>query len=508
MTKWWTLAVVLGGVTACTDDTNNDNQTTEEVARHTDRLRQDQPFRNPSGYAATFSSTGSVDLSGPFFQSLGTNGRSCGSCHQPADGWTVIPSHIQQRFEETNGLDPIFRTNDGSNRPDADVSTKQKRRTAYSMLLNKGLIRIGLPIPANAEFALQSVDDPYHYANKDDISMFRRPLPSANLFMLSTVMWDGRETAVDTSTPPHPDDNCVSAPFAPKCFRSIDFDLTTQALNATLGHAQAAIPGLTLEEQRAVVDFEDTLYFAQISDDRAGDLTARGAQGGPDLVAETPAYFGMNDNFGDFRTHEPFTNVIFDIFDAWNDLRGYNYDDHDRDWCGHHGGANEARASIARGQKLFNTKPITISGVGGLNNALGLPASFQGTCGTCHDQPNAGNHSVPVPLNIGLGDPNRRTADMPLYTFVCTSVGVAAGHCTAGQTVQIMDPGRAMVTGLFADIGRFKGPILRGIAARAPYFHNGSAKDVGEAVDFYDTRFGIGFTHQERTDLVNFLNSL
>ena len=45
------------------------------------------PFPNPTGFAATFSTTGSIDFGSPFFQSLGTNGRSCGTCHQPSDGW-------------------------------------------------------------------------------------------------------------------------------------------------------------------------------------------------------------------------------------------------------------------------------------------------------------------------------------------------------------------------------------------------------------------------------------
>src|SRR5216110_2758083 len=56
-------------------------------------------FPNPTGLAATYSATGKIPLDGPFFQSLGSNGRSCGSCHQPGDGWTVIPSHIGERFE-------------------------------------------------------------------------------------------------------------------------------------------------------------------------------------------------------------------------------------------------------------------------------------------------------------------------------------------------------------------------------------------------------------------------
>ena len=76
-----------------------------------------------------------------------------------------------------DGLDPIFRTVDGSNSPKADVSTVKARREAFSMLLNKGVIRIGLPIPAGAEFSLVGVDDPYGYASASELSLFRRPLP-------------------------------------------------------------------------------------------------------------------------------------------------------------------------------------------------------------------------------------------------------------------------------------------------------------------------------------------
>ncbi|MGE5102716.1 MAG: hypothetical protein ACM3SX_22235, partial [Deltaproteobacteria bacterium] len=72
------------------------------------------PFANPSGLAATFSTTGKVDLTGAFFQSLGTNGRACVTCHQPSTGWTITPEQVQARFDETAGTDAIFRTNDGS----------------------------------------------------------------------------------------------------------------------------------------------------------------------------------------------------------------------------------------------------------------------------------------------------------------------------------------------------------------------------------------------------------
>ena len=113
-----------------------------------------------------------------------------------------------------------------------------------------------------------------------------------------------------------------------------------------------------------------------------------------------------------------------------------------------------ARNAVARGQALFNTKPIQIRDVKGLNDALGV-ATIPGTCTTCHNSPNVGNHSVPLPLDIGIADASRRTPDMPLYTL---------RHKASGETVQTTDPGRALISGKWNDIGRFKGPILRGLA--------------------------------------------
>ena len=88
---------------------------------------------------------------------------------------------------------------------------------------------------------------------------------------------------------------------------------------------------------------------------------------------------------------------------------------------------------------------------------------------------------------------------MPLYTL---------RNFATGQTRKTTDPGRALITGKWNDIGKFKGPVLRGLAGRAPYFHNGLAKDLAAVVDFYDTRFSIGFTNQEKDDLIAFLEAL
>jgi cytochrome c peroxidase len=439
------------------------------------------PFPNATGMAATYSTVGKVDLQGPFFQSLGTNGRACVSCHQPSIGWTVTPENIQARFEATGGTDPIFRTNDGSNSPDADVSTVESRRSAYGMLLSKGLIRVGIGIPANAEFDLVAVDDPYGHASATELSLFRRPLPATNLKFLSTVMWDGRETFLDPAS-----SNCILG--STKCFATIHFDLADQANSATTGHAQAAQP-LTPAQREAIVGFETTLFTAQVFDDEAGRLTARQALGGPEHLSEQNFYFGINDVVsGDYRTGALFNPTVFSLYDSWNTL-----DRSDGD------GRAEARRAVARGETLFNSKPIRITGVKGLNDDLNVPV-LQGTCTTCHDTPNAGDHSIPAPLDIGLTDASRRTPDLPLYTLRHT--------LPPFETVQTTDPGRALITGKWKDIGRFKGPILRALATRAPYFHNGSASDLGAAVDFYNQRFGIGLTDEEKDDLVAFLLTL
>ena len=423
------------------------------------------PLPNPSGIAMTFSTSGSIDRTNAFFQDLGTNGRRCATCHAPGDGWTVTPEGLQQRFEETNGTDPIFRTNDGSNSPLADVSTLSARRAAYSMLLTKGLIRVGMPIPASGEFELIQADDPYGYATAAGLSLFRRPLPSTNLKFLSVVMWDGRETFPG---------------------ETVHFDLSDQANTATLDHAQAASP-LTEEQREEIVNFEVALFTAQVFDRFAGPLTARGAKGGPVHLSNQEFYIGINDLFGDSLTGEPFDPIVFSLYDAWKTLSG--------------NGVNDARAAVARGEELFNTRLIQISGVSGINDeaAFGNPDVVNGTCTTCHDTPNAGDHSVAGFLNIGIADASRRTADMPLYTL---------RNKTTGEIVQTTDPGRALITGKWKDIGRFKGPTLRALATRAPYFHDGSAKDLGAVLDFYDTRFGIGFTAQEKSDLIAFLRTL
>jgi hypothetical protein len=432
---------------------------------------------DPSGTLQTSTPSGRIDRSNPFFQSLGSNGRTCDSCHRQAEGWTITPAEVQQRFNATNGLDPIFALVDGADSPLDDVSTLAARESAFSMLLSRGVIRVGMPIPANAEFTLTAVDDPYGYASAAQLSLFRRPLPATNLIWDSAVMWDGRETF---------------APFQPPMDEGLDREdirssLASQALDAILGHEQATVTP-DQDTLDAIVDFESHLTTAQLSDRQAGMLNDHGGMGGANFLVQQRFWIGINDPFGNDPALEPFDPKVMRLFDDWSDSNArFRFNR----------GA-QRRAAIARGEALFNSMKIEISGVAGLNDVTGKPV-IEGTCGTCHNAPNIGDHSVGAPLNIGIADGSRRTPDMPLYTLRNNSTG---------QTIQTTDPGLAMLTGKWADIGKFKGPNLRGLAARAPYFHNGSAATLLDAVNFYNTRFNIGMTDQQKSDLVAFLSAL
>lgn len=413
-----------------------------------------------SGVLATYRTTGGVDLANPYFKSLGTNGRSCVTCHSAKDAWTVAPPDIQQRFNYSRGTDPIFRPVDGAVCPSADVSTVAARRSAYRLLLSKGLFRISIAVPNGADFSITDIQDPYNCpeTTATNPALYRRPLPATNLAFDSAVMWDGRETVKSGTT------------------LDLDASLSSQAVDATMGHAQASTPP-TAQQIAEIVAFEKANFTAQIADVRAGLLTGSGAQGGPKNLSQQPFYVGINDAFGGDPHGVAFNPSVFTIYNNWtNSPSAY-------------------RQSVARGEALFNSYPIHIQGVGGLPD-------MQGTCTTCHDSPNAGNHSFSVPLNIGTTDypapAGLDVSGLPVYTV----------RCNDGTQKQVTDLGRALISKSCADLGKVKGPILRGLAGRAPYFHNGSAATLNDAVEFYNQRFNLNLTEQQKADLVAFLQTL
>jgi hypothetical protein len=316
--------------------------------------------------------------------------------------------------------------------------------------------------------------------------------------LLSSVMWDGRETLEKITTQ------------AGEQSTSLLFDLDDQANTATRDHAQGA-PIVGTQAQQDIVTFETGLSTAQVilvPDPPYGIalLNLRGADGGADYLQNTltPAFaIGVNNPLS-----PPFTNTIFTLYSAWEPSSPeYPF-------------LGPVQQAIGRGEAIFNNTTFVVHDVPGINSVPSDPLynpadplagqDVVAGCGLCHNNPNAGNHSTSLPINIGItmaqptdnnGSPNTTLdlANLPVYTLT---------NPTTGATVQVTDPGRALISGNWTDIGKTKGPILRGLAARAPYFHNGSAKDLATVVTFYNQRFNIGLTPQQQSDLVTFLKAL
>ncbi|HXP69466.1 MAG TPA: hypothetical protein VOA88_09300, partial [Candidatus Dormibacteraeota bacterium] len=228
------------------------------------------PFFDPTGVVSTYNVNGPIHEDGPFFQSLGTNGRSCGTCHQASDAMGLGVQNIRARFALTHGKDPLFAAIDGANCPTGSPSNPAD----HSLLLKSGVIRVFLKVPGTAQFTIKAVRDPYGCAIVTDpttgqqtVSIYRRPLPTTNLRFLSTMMFDGRESITNPL-------NSESTFMA-----NLTADLMQQSIDATNTHAQAAQPP-TIEQQQEIVNFELGLFSAQFADFRAGLLIADGAQGG------------------------------------------------------------------------------------------------------------------------------------------------------------------------------------------------------------------------------------
>jgi cytochrome c peroxidase len=455
-----------------------------------------------TGLVGTYKADGPIDQHNEFFQSLGTNGRSCSTCHVADQAMSFTPAHAQILYAESRGADPLFASVDGANCP--EVASKD--RAGHSLMLKNALIRIPMAVPPSAQYFISVVHDPYGCALRIDpvtkvltASVYRRPLPTANISFLSAVMFDGRETLQPLTS---------AATFE----TNLRTDLVHQALDAILNHAQAAAAPSDAQ-LNSIVDFELGLFSGQIWDNQAGMLGDGGAKGGPINLSDQLYYPGINDTLGADPNGVAFNPVSMTLYSAWENSAAARRADY----------RPNARAEIAAGEQLFNTAPMTISNVRGLNDnaALNKPTSFAGTCATCHDTPNIGHHSLPLPLDIGVGhtsnpsfetDPIVAAAvqelsepDLPVFLISGCPNPFNAGQAESFYTT---DPGKYLVTGNCGDLNRVKGPILRGLAARAPYFHNGAAANLHELVNFYNQRFQMALSEQQKTELVAFLNSL
>jgi hypothetical protein len=426
--------------------------------------------KNPAGIAETVHTSGAIDRTNPFFLAMGTNPRTCETCHSAAGGWTITADAMKRLFQQSQGLDPAFNLVDTGNSPNADVSTLEARRATFDLMIKRAVIRFTRTISPTAQFIVASVVDPSGFSDSTKVLSFRRPSPTANESKIPNTGWAGGPAAAGVAA----------------------------AVQATAGGAtrlhEQRVDALPVPVAEAERDFMMGVIFAQSVDRKAGPLDADGAMGGPTNLMAQVFYPGINDIQGLDPMGHPFTRKVFNLFDAWKDA-----DDCDHDHGhGHNEARDKARASIYRGQEIFNSYEFDITGVAGLNDLLGQ-TTVRGTCSTCHNSPNVGAHSVFRQFDIDTANPENCGEGMVLVTLQ---------NKTTGATRTVCDMGRATGSGLWADIGKFTAPRLRGLAARAPYFHDGQAKDIEAVVRYYNKRFNMHLNGHEKKDLEAFLGAL
>jgi hypothetical protein len=416
-------------------------------------LPPSKDYDDASGRLRLLNKSGEVETKDhAFFTALGSNGRACVTCHQPSNAMSLSLDLIRDRWANANGKDPLFAAVDGSNCPDLP----QGKEESHSLLLKRGLFRIALPWPPltasgqhlKPDFRIDVVRDPTGCnKNPASISVYRRPRVAANLQYIALPTGDTLMADGRERT------------------------LQSQATAAALTHLQASAAPTRAQLQQ-IEDFERQLFVAQEWDILGGLLAE---PGGPPLLGADNLASGVAG-----AGAVPAAGNLAASFDPWRNLSAANLAIRQRAF----------RESVLRGVDLFASREFH------------LADGKQGTCATCHRS--GVNHS------IDIGTTNLPTAkespELPLFRITCDAS--APPHPQLGRTFLTQDPGRALITGKCADAGSIVMQQLRGLTARAPYFSNGSARDLTEVVDFFDRRFKIGLTAKEKEDLVNFLTIL
>ena len=467
-------------------------------------------YADPQGAVGLFNQDGAFKTAGhPFFEPLGRNGRACVSCHQPADGMALSLRSIEQRWKATGGKDPIFAAVDGSNCP----SLPQDDPASHSLLLTRGLFRVFLPWPPKAadgspikpEFDIQVIRDPagcnldprYGLRSANPmVSVYRRPRVVANMqYVLHRnfgigpfVGKTGAPAARDPENGQPVNMNMMADARQPT--------LKTQAVEAAITHLQ--FNGVLSPEQlNRIQAFENQIYSAQAKSDGAGSLVEPDGPtgfGARNLAKGEKGVLGNNT-----------TKWVIPVGDAWQKQKPGEGDEE-----------FAMRQSILRGQKIFHFRTFWIRNSMYLNN-VGLGNPVKRTCSTCHGMHMTGMDTANGWMDIGTTNlpwakeaPRNpwQTLDelMPLFKITCHKD--VAPHPYLGRVIYTQDPGRALISGKCNDVGAIVMQQFRGLAARAPYFSNGSAANVRELIDFYDRRYNIQFSEQEKQDLEHFLESL
>jgi cytochrome c peroxidase len=105
--------------------------------------------------------------------------------------------------------------------------------------------------------------------------------------------------------------------------------------------------------------------------------------------------------------------------------------------------------------------------------------------------------------------------------FHCHPAGALTneGFFNNGTFFEGGDTGRQAITGRTGDLGKFKVPGLRNVAASAPYMHDGSLATLEDVIEHYDRGGGghastdpqiepLALSEDEKADLLSFLHAL
>ncbi len=568
-------------------------------------------FQNATGTFTSYQPNGATTTSNNgFFSPLGSNGRTCLTCHQPQDGWALTPQSVVATYNLTHGNTPLFQAIDSAGCPSDPRATSTNPMAfalSHAQVLTKANFRIGVTLPAQgtqqwAKFTvsydpLGCENDAKYGLPANQVSVYRRVLPAANLGFLDpmgplgvspipgsrvcasggfclgaspalnnvniaptdsatmggfAIMWDAREPSLETQ---FIDATGFHAQASPLQMNQLEGTLANPIPAACVGvnfNSPNPIPTACLAALNApencppmnpsnatspvcqAVEFQSNIFAAQ-SSSSAGDLTGSdgsGARGGP---VNLFGFLSPPASLVEQQPNPPTPNLVltrglseFTLFNTFNGS----------------GSVASLRASIQRGQNIFNTRQFVIAGIPGFNDIPGAgrgPAAtggkLTGTCTNCHNVQNVGDDAGMEGMRTGIGDnfcqhatfltanPATNPApvapcgialppsqDLPLFTFYCPKGSITyfsnPDPTNKYDVFQTTDPGLGIITGQCNDLGKMKRPILRGVAARAPYFHGGNAATLTALVQFYNVRFNIGLSAQDVTDLVNFLNSL
>lgn len=451
-------------------------------------------YRNENGVLRTLLVDGPMETKGhPFFEPIGPNGRACVTCHQPADGMSLSAKTVRDRWDETDGKDPLFAAFDGSNCP----ILPQGERASHSLLLDKGLIRIERPWPATKfydqdvepEIKIEVVRDPNgcnsapgYGPQEGKISVYRRPRPIGNMkyLLAAGFAFDPKQ---GLALPLDPETGEMLSGNLMADNRSMNLD--AQMIDASSTHL-GMLNALSANQKRRIQDFEMRLYAAQQSGQ--GGNVDDGAEGGPKTLRDSSS--GELGSIG---------VPVWAEFEGWETIS-----DEDRKRLTPEQVA--FRQSVARGARIFREKTFLVTDTTGLNEPMGFGNPFRVACKMCHNMSRMGNDVAPGQVDLGtttlpFADNIR---DLPLFRVTC----LKEPHPFYGKVIYTYDPGFALTTGRCEDVGKITLQSMRGLSSRAPYFSNGSAKDLGSVIDYYERRYDIGYTEQEKQDLVNLMSML